>query len=110
MVIGNLNTDPISNKFDNSKLIIRGKIDIFVITETKTDSTFPLNQFAIQGYSKPYRFDRSRNGGGVFIYVREDIPSRELKIHNTAKDIKMTFIKINLIKTKWFFLWLLSPT
>ena len=47
---------------------------MLVITETKKVSTFPLNQFAIQGYSKPYRLDRNRNGGSVFIYVREDIP------------------------------------
>ena len=103
LVIGNLNINSTSNKFDNLKLIIQGKIDILVITETKTDSTFPLNQFAIQGYSKPCRFDRNRNGGGVFIYVREDIPSRELKIHNTPEDIESIFIEINLIKTKWLF-------
>ena len=93
----------ISNKFDNLKLITQGKINILVITETKTDSTFPLIQFAIQGYSKPYRFDRNRNGGGVFIYVREDISSRELKIHNTPEDIESIFIEINLIKTRWLF-------
>ena len=73
LVIGNLNLNSISNKFDNLKLIIQGKIYILVITETKIDSTFQLNQFVIQGYSKPYRFDRNTNGGGVFIYVREDI-------------------------------------
>ena len=66
--------------------------------------------FTIQGYSKPYRFDRNRNGGGVFIYVREDIPGRELKIHDAPKDIESMFIEINLIKSKWLFLWLLSPT
>ena len=74
------------------------------ITETKTDSTFPSNQFAIQGCSKPYRFHRNRNGGGVFIYVQEDIASRELKIdNNTPQDIESIFIEINLIKTKWLF-------
>ena len=46
LVIGNLNINSISNKFDNLKLITQGKIDILVITKTKTDSTFPLNQFA----------------------------------------------------------------
>ena len=91
-------------------MIILGKIDILVITETKTDSTFPLNQFAMQCYSKPYRFDRNRNGGGVFIYVREDISSRELKTRNTPEDIESIFVEINMIKTKWLFLWLLSPT
>ena len=105
LVIGNLNFNSISSKFDNKnvKLIKQGNIDISVITEIKIDSTFPLNQFAIQGYSKPYRFDRNRNGGGVFIYVREDIPSRELKIHNTPEDIESIFIEINLIKTRWLF-------
>ena len=103
LVIGNININSISNKFDSLKLIAQGKIDILVITETKTDSTFPLNQFAIQGYPKPYRVDRNRNGGGVFIYVREDIPRRELKIDNTPEDIESIFIKINLIKTKWLF-------
>ena len=43
LVIGNLNINLISNKFDNLKLIIEGKIDILIITETKTDSTFLLN-------------------------------------------------------------------
>ena len=89
---------------------MQGKIDVLVITETKTDSTFPLNQFAIQGYSKPYRFDRNRNEGGVFTYVREDILSGELKILNTPEYIESIFIEINLIKTEWIFLWLLSPT
>ena len=84
-------------------MITHGKIDILVITETKTNSTFPLNQFAIQGYSKPYSFDRNRNGGVVFICLREDIPSRELKIHNTPEDIEIIFVKINLIKTRWLF-------
>ena len=49
LVIENLNINSISNKFDGLKLIIKGKIDILAITETKTDSTFPLNRFAIQG-------------------------------------------------------------
>ena len=57
----------------------------------------------MQCYSKPYRFDRNRDGGGVFIYVREDISSRELKIHNTPEDIESIFVEINVIKTKWLF-------
>ena len=44
LVIGNLNINSISNKFDNLKLITQGKIDILAITETKADSNFPLNQ------------------------------------------------------------------
>ena len=103
LVIGNLNINSVSNKLDNLKLIIQVKIDIIVITKTKTNSNFPLNQFAIQGYSKPYRFDRNRNGGGVFICVCEDIPSRELKSTILQRILKVFFTEINLIKTKWLF-------
>ena len=43
LVIENLNFNSICNKFDNLKLIIQYKTDVLVITETKTDSTFPLS-------------------------------------------------------------------
>ena len=61
-------------------------IDVLVITET-LDETFPTSSFIIDGYSKPYRRDRNANGGGVLIYVREDIPSKELTGHNFPDDI-----------------------
>ena len=38
-----ININSISNKFDNLKLIIQGTIDILVMTETETASTFPLD-------------------------------------------------------------------
>ena len=86
------------------KLVSNCHIDTLLVTaETKTDSNFLLNQFAIQSHLKPDRFDRNRNGGSVFIYVWEDSPSRELKIHNTPKDNESIFIEINLIKTNWCF-------
>ena len=82
---------------------MQGMNDLLVITESKKDSTFPSNQFAIQVYSKLYRFERNRNGCCVWIHVQEDIPSRELKIHNTPEDIESNFIEINLIKLCGFF-------
>ena len=36
-----------------------------------------------------------------YIYIREDIPSKELKINNTPEDIESIFIETNQIKTKW---------
>ena len=65
LIIGNLNINSISNKFDQLKLFVQGKVDILIVTETKLDSTFPTSQFVIFGYSEPYRFDRNRNGRGV---------------------------------------------
>ena len=75
--------------------------DILVITETKLDETYPNFQFYIEGYSLPFRLDRNRNGGGLMIYVREDIPSKLLKKHNFQYDIEGLFIELNFRKSKW---------
>ena len=79
LLIGNLNINSISGKFDQLKVLVQRKFDVLVITETKLDSSFPKGQFLIEGFSVPYRLDRNRHGGGILIYVREDIPSKELK-------------------------------
>ena len=47
-----------------------------MISETKLDETFPAAQFSLQGFYDTYRFDRNRDGGGVMLCIREDIPSR----------------------------------
>ena len=100
-IIGNLNINSFPNKFDELKLLVNGMLDILIITETKLDDTFPVSQFHIDGFSKPYRLDRNRNGGGVIIYVREDIPSKILTKHVLPTDIEALFIELNFRKCKW---------
>ena len=45
--------------------IIKSEIDIFMISETKIDNTFPISQFTMTGYSIPFRLDRTSHGGGI---------------------------------------------
>ena len=70
-----------------------------MISETKLDNSFPEGQFLIPGYGSPYRFDRNCRGGGIMLYVREDIPSKLLSIEN--QPIEGFYIEINLRKKKW---------
>ena len=49
----------------------------------------------------PYRFDRIRLGGGIIVYVRDDIPSKQLTRHKFPEDREGIFIEVNLRKTKW---------
>ena len=88
MVIEHLNINPLANKFDDLTLIIKDKLDILVLVETKLDDSYTETQFLIEGYKKPYRIDRNCNGGGVMIYVRKDIPSKELKKHKISRKNK----------------------
>ena len=42
-----------------------------MISETKLDESFPSGQFLFDSYSAPFRFDR--DGGGILLFIREDI-------------------------------------
>ena len=101
LIIGHLNINSLPNKIENLKALIVGNIDILVITESKLDQSFPSGQFNIDGYSPPFRYDRNSFGGGVIIFVREDIPCRELFVHKTSFNIEGIFLEINLRKSKW---------
>ena len=60
------------------KLTIADKTDILLISETRLDSSFLVNQFLIDGFTPPYRLDRNANDEAIMLYVREDIPSKFL--------------------------------
>ena len=100
VIIGQLNINSLRNKFNDLVELIHGNIDILVITETKLDDTFPEKQFLISGYKKPYRLDRNMHGGGIMIFVREDIPSDILLKHNLHENVEAIFVEINLRKNK----------
>ena len=78
IVLGHLNINSIRNKFNFLAHQVKGNIDILMISETKLDESFPPSQFFLDGYSVPFRFDRNGNGGGVLLYIRDDIPSKLL--------------------------------
>ena len=101
LIIAHININHLQNKFDPLVSIVHNKVDILVITETKIDDSYPTSQFLIEGYSTPLRLNRDRHGGGILIYVREDIPYKELKSEDITGGIECIFFEINLRKIKW---------
>ena len=65
VLISNLNINSIRNKFDQLKDTVLKYTDILILTETKLDETFLISQFLMDAFSKPYRFDRNKQRGGV---------------------------------------------
>ena len=67
--------------------MISENIDILMISETKLIETCLPAQFLLQGFCMSYTFDRNRNGGGVMLYIRKDIPSqlKERKVRNNVE-------------------------
>ena len=103
VLIGNLNINSIRNKFDQLKDTVLKYIDILILTETKLDETFLTSQFLMDGFSKPYRFDRNKYGGGVMIYIRDTIPSKILEKHSCPNNIECLFTELNFRKCSGYF-------
>ena len=69
MIIGTLNINYLSSKFDDLKILVPVMFDILIITETKFHDTYPISQFRIEGYSMLYRLERNRNGRELIINI-----------------------------------------
>ena len=81
-------------------------MDILLTPETKLGDSFPSAQFLIDGFSKPYRLDRPLNGGGILLYIWNDIPSHLLSNSNKTESI---FAAFNFRKKKWLICASYSP-
>ena len=101
IIVGHLNINSLRNKFEALQFIINRNLDIILLSETKLDDSFPSAQFMLKNFGIPYRLDRNSNGGGLLLYVREDIPSKFLKVKSDC-NIESICVEVNLRKRKWF--------
>ena len=51
-----------------------------MISESKLDNSFPDGQFAIDGFGKPFRLDRNRNGGIACLFEAIFLPKSFLQL------------------------------
>ena len=96
IVLAHLNINSLRNKFDLLADQIKGNVDVLAILETKLDDSFPAGQFEIPGYAPPLRLDRNQNGGGILVFVREDIPVNFYLLKRNP----LKFFSLNLIFIK----------
>ena len=101
IIIGHLNINSIRKKFDIMKPMPLEDIDIFMVTETKLDDSFPVSQFNVEDFSAPFRLDRNKNGEGIILYIRSYIIASKLTSFTFPNDVETFFIEINLKGNKW---------
>ena len=103
IILGHLNINSLRNKFESIADVIQGTFDIFLLSETKIDESFPDKQFRLNNY-KIFRKDRNRYGGGIMFYVNENLPCKSLttKIDNLTETI---FLEFNVQTSK---LWVVT--
>lgn len=95
LVCAQLNISYFRNKFNLLIEIVNNNINVLMISETKLDPSFPTEQFHIHSFPELYKFDKDGNGGGMHLYIRDDIPS---KVILTKVTIEACFVEINLRK------------
>ena len=92
-IIGHLNINSMRNKFVLVENIIKA-FDIFLISQSKLDCTFLLNQFYIARF-KQFREDRNRFGGGFMLYINENIPCRPLNEDVKFPDLELIVLELH---------------
>ena len=70
---------------------IIGNVDVLVISETKLDASFPIDQFKIPGLED--------FGGGLLIFVRKDTPAKYLSSESTPTE--GIYVELNFLKKNW---------
>ncbi len=71
--VAHLNVRSIINKIDEIRMLMsRNKLDVLTLSETWLDSSIDDFEINVHGYTI-HRSDRNRNGGGVAIYVTNQL-------------------------------------
>ena len=85
-------------------------IDVLCIDETKLESTFPNQQFKIEGYLFPsFRRDTNSKSGGKLVYLRKGFIAKRIPKFETKK-VKTICIEITIAKKKLCILFAYRPT
>ena len=110
IIMAHININSLRNKFDMLTNSVSEYIDILMISETKLDDTFPHALYHLKDFSNPYRLDRNSHGGGILVYVRDNIPSNLVKLDQKLENFEGFFIELELSKkNKWLLSYSYNP-
>ena len=103
--MSHLNISSLRNKFESLKLIISPIFDVSLVLETKIDESFPNNQFSINQY-RVFRRDKNCFGGGLCLYFKVNITSKQLNLHIETEAI---YFEVNIRLGEWLIVGLYKP-
>ncbi len=89
------NAQSLNNKFEEAEVIFnQNQIDIGVVTESWFSTNIPENQLNIPNYNLHSKPRTGKGGGGVALYVKEDIPSTPFEDITVPPELECMWIKI----------------
>ena len=98
MAIASLNISGLRSHLDEVQLLMRDLgIQILALNETKLDPGYPKE---LVGYQQE-RLDRTEDGGGVSVYVRDSIKYKR-RLDVPTDDLELICIEVEPSKSKYF--------
>ena len=105
-----LNINSLRYKFDPLKCLVKDKIDLLVVTETKLDESFPSTQFSIDSsVNLSDLIGPPRGEAGIIIFIREYISHKVLEKISSGTDDESIFMEITLRNSKWLLIACYNP-
>ena len=99
LFFGQLNVNSVRNKFESVQEIVQNTFDIFLVCETKIDSSFSNQQLCIPEY-RIFRKDRNARGGLLFS-ANQDLNYKALNKYRTRQNLEILVLELKLSKTNW---------
>ena len=109
-MLASLNIVSLRRHIHELEIILREyNIDILTLNETRLEPLIDDNEVAIPGY-KIYRNDRNKNGGGVAVYVKDELPEPKVKLGSS--NLELLCLEFTPLHAKAFFViaWYRPPT
>ena len=103
LTIRHLNINSVRNKFSSLHQAVLNKTDILLLSETKIDDSFPNSQFYAEGF-KMYRKDRTKTGGGLLLYVDENLPGKIINSYKFKENSEIIVFEFSVSNKKWLLL------
>ena len=101
MAVASLNINGLRSHLDEVQLLIRDLgIQILALNETKLDLEFPKELTSVAGYQQE-RLDRTCNGGGVSIHIRDSIKYKR-RLDIPTDNLELICIEVKPPKSKSF--------
>ena len=106
LIISHLNINSLKNKFESIKPIISSNFDIFLVSETRLEESFPKNQFSISSYRC---LDKTEIVlVEVCLYGEKNIAPKQLNL-KFDKETQAIYLEINIRLRKWLIIGLYKP-
>ena len=95
-IFAHFSISSLRNKFDQLGDMIKGNIDVLMISESKPNKSLPDGQFLIEGYGA--QLNRNKLWGGIMIFVCILTLKDSLSIFKKTNNYKTVVIILKVVK------------